>query len=366
MIDVVISLFMSRLRSNRKQKLGNVVAVQGRTRRGQSTRQIGVSKTRDAIVRDNLLIPDSRFHIATRFRRQVDSDTPRLHFGHHVFGNHDRRRPSRNKGRRNDYIDFFTLFGKHFGSRCMPFLTHFLGIATCTTTIFLKIHLEKVATHGFDLFLCHGSYIKRPDNRTHVFRGLNRRQSSNTCTQDKYLGRWHFACRRHLTCKESSKFIGSLQHSTITGNIGLRGECIVRLSTTQCTRNTIHGKGSRALLFHLLHKFFILIGPQEGNDGAIFECRSLFGRRRTELKNNVTLFPHFVLRNNSSAFGFIVGIGKVSIASGITFHQYLKPWCHKSLYRFRSRRYALFQWKVFFGNANSQFVVRNAFWNIRR
>mmetsp|Transcript_13507 Transcript_13507/g.31396 ORF Transcript_13507/g.31396 Transcript_13507/m.31396 type:complete len:495 (-) Transcript_13507:739-2223(-) len=179
-INVEVSRFFCRLGSGTEKELGNIVGIETGGGGGKSRWQIGVSQTRHTIVGHNLAIPHGGFDVPTRFGCQIDGDGSGLHLGHHVLGNHDGCLATRNEGRGNDNVHFLTLLGKHTGRSLVPLFGHFLGVPTGAGSILLEINLQKLASHGLDLFLGHGTHVKSPNDGSHVLGRLHGRQTCHT------------------------------------------------------------------------------------------------------------------------------------------------------------------------------------------
>mmetsp|Transcript_10548 Transcript_10548/g.20284 ORF Transcript_10548/g.20284 Transcript_10548/m.20284 type:complete len:323 (-) Transcript_10548:820-1788(-) len=221
-INIVIPSFLGRLRSNGKQKLGNVIGIQRTGRTGQSGRQVRVAQTNDTIVCDDAFILDGRFNVSTCFGGQIYRDTTWFHDAHHFLGHHGGCLSPGDECRSNHNIHFLALFRQHGSSGSVPFGRHFLGVSTGSTSVFLKVDFKEGGSHGFDLFLGDGSHIKGLDGCSHVLGGLHGRQTCHTGTNDQHFGGWYFTGGRHLSRHESSKFIGSFQDGPVPTNIGLR------------------------------------------------------------------------------------------------------------------------------------------------
>ena len=88
---------------------------------------------------------------------------------------------------------------------------------------------------------------------------------------------------RHLSSKETPELVGGFQHGTVSGNVGLRRQSVVRLSSRQRAGNAVHGKDGGLLVLQLLDELFVLLGIDEGNQRLVSQRGGLLGRRRTKL-----------------------------------------------------------------------------------
>mmetsp|Transcript_8351 Transcript_8351/g.20093 ORF Transcript_8351/g.20093 Transcript_8351/m.20093 type:complete len:276 (+) Transcript_8351:2069-2896(+) len=275
------------MRTSTQQELGNVVGVQGRGSGWETRWQISVTKTSDPIGCHNLFVGNSGFDISTSFGSQIDSHTTRLHLGNHLLGDHSWGRATRNQSSGDDNINVLTLLCQHISCCSMPLSTHFLGISTSCRTIFFKVNFQELSTHSFNLFLGHWSNIKGSNDSSHVLGSLNSSQTSNSRTNDQYLGRRNLSSSSHLPSKEASKFIGSLQDGTVSRNVGLTGKSIVGLTSGESTWNTVHSKGSCLLILQLLDQSLILLRIQETNQCSIFQHFHFLISGWSKLQDNV-------------------------------------------------------------------------------
>ena len=98
------------------------------------------------------------------------------------------------------------------------------GVSSRSTSVLLEINLKKLPPHGLNLFLRHRTHVESPHNSPHVLRGLDGSKARDAGSQDEDFGGGDFAGCSHLTCEETTKFIGSFEDGTVTGYVGLGRE----------------------------------------------------------------------------------------------------------------------------------------------
>ena len=127
-----------------------------------------------------------------------------------------------------------------------------------------------------------------------------------------------------MPSEEAAKLIGRLNDGSISSNIGLGREGIVRLSATQGTGDAIHGEGRGLLILELLDQILVLRGIQKGYDGPILQGGGLLRGGRSELHHNVGALPDFLGGDHLGASSFIFGIIEVRRDAGTLFNQDVK------------------------------------------
>ena len=185
------------------------------------------------------------FAIAALLGREIDNYAAVLHRFDHAGGDELGCRLARNQRRGDDDIDFHTLLGDRFALCFLKPFAHDLRIATGTAAFFLIIHADEFCPEALNLILDLRPGVHRTHDRAESVGCANRSQTSDTSTNDEYLGGRHLAGCRDLPREEATEILRGFDNRAVARDIRHRTQGI-ELLRARNSRHAVHREDGHA------------------------------------------------------------------------------------------------------------------------